>query len=133
MLSNLKTRGPAKLQKGIREYLLCEQCEGSLSKYERYVSLILSGQIHIAPHRNGKLVYLEGVDYKQLRLFGLSVLWRASVSSLKIFEQVKLGPHEEILRRMILNEDPGKPDKYPFMLAPVVHHDEVQTDLIMLK
>ena len=131
VLSNSSVRGPAKLQKGIREHLLCGECEGSLSKYERYMSLILSGRLDVKSSRDGKLVTLEGLDYKQLRLFGLSVLWRASVSSLHMFEQVKLGPHEEIIRQMILTEDPGMSDQYPFMLAPVVRENEVQTDLIM--
>ena len=53
------------------------------------------------------------------------------MSSLQMFEQVNLGPHEEVLRKMILTEDAGRPDKYPFMLAPIVHDEEVQTDLIM--
>jgi hypothetical protein len=131
VLSNVKVRGPAKLQKGIREYLLCGECEAALSKHERYVSVILSGRFAVRSSRNGKLVSLEGLDYKQFRLFGLSVLWRASVSSLQMFEQVKLGPHEEVLRQMLLTEDPGRPNQYPFMLAPIVHGDEVQTDLIM--
>jgi hypothetical protein len=131
VLSNSSVKGPAKLQKGIREHLLCGECEGSLSKYERYMSLILSGRLEVKSSRDGKLVTLEGLDYKQFRLFGLSVLWRASVSSLQMFEQVKLGPHEEIMRKMILAEDPGRSDQYPFMLVPVVHEDEVQTDLIM--
>ncbi len=131
LLSNIETKGPAKLQKGIREYLLCEHCEGVFSKYERYVSLILSGQIQVTHRRDRKLVYLEGVDYKKIRLFGLSILWRAGISSLQMFEQVKLGPHEEKLRCMLLNEDPGDSDKYPFMLSPVVHQGELQTDLIM--
>lgn len=131
ILSNMEVKGPAKPQKGIREYLLCGDCESALSKYERYMSLILSGRLNVKSSRNGKLVTLEGLNYKQFRLFGLSVLWRASVSSLQMFEQVKLGPHEEVLRKMILTADPGRPNQYPFMLAPVVHDDEVQTDLIM--
>ena len=95
------------------------------------MSLILSGKLNVRSSHKGKLVTLEGLDYKQFRLFGLSVLWRASVSSLQMFEQVKLGPHEEVLRQMLLTADPGKPDLYPFMLAPIVHDNEVQTDLIM--
>ena len=131
VLSNMNVSGPAKLQKGIREYLLCGECEGKLSKYERYMSLILSGGLEVKASHNGRLVVLEGLDYKQFRLFGLSVLWRASVSSLKMFQQVRLGPHEDTMRKMILDENPGKPDRYPFMLAPIVHEGIVQTDLIM--
>ncbi len=131
MLSSLKARGPVKLQKGLREYLLCSECETELSKNERYVSLIFSGQLTVSSTRNGKLVFLEGLDYTKFRLFGLSVLWRASVSSLDFFSQVQLGPHEEMFREMIRNGDPGRPDKYPFVLAPVVNDGELQTDLIM--
>lgn len=131
LLTSSPSKGPAKLQKGVREYLLCEGCEITLSKYERYISLLLSGKIKILHRREGKRVYLEGIDYKKMRIFGLSVLWRAGVSSLRMFEQVQLGRHEETIRTMILNEDPGEPTTYPFMLALVVHEEKVQTDLIM--
>ena len=53
VLSNMNVSGPAKLQKGIREYLLCGECEGKLSKYERYMSLILSGGLEVKVSHNG--------------------------------------------------------------------------------
>ena len=47
-----------------------------------------------------------------MKLFQLSILWRASVSKLEIFGDVKLGPHEEYLRNMLINENPGKDYEY---------------------
>lgn len=131
VLTTMKSTKNAKLQKGIREILLCGDCEAKLSVYERYASLIFSGAIYTKTNRNGKLVKLEGLDYEKFKLFALSVLWRAGVSSLPFFSQVKLGPHGEKLRNMILEENPGAPENYPFMMALITHEDEVQTDLIV--
>jgi len=131
VLSTLKTTKNAKLQKGIREKLLCGDCEEKLSVYERYVSLIFSGAIPAQASRNGKLVTLEGLEYDKFKLFALSVLWRAGVSTLPFFEQVSLGPHEEKLREMIRSESAGELGDYPFIMALVTHEDVVQTDLIV--
>ena len=131
VLSSFKATKNAKLQKGIREPLLCEECENKLSKYERYISLVFTGATPIKSTRDGGLIIVEGLDYKKFKLFALSVLWRASVSTLPFFTQVNLGPHEEVIRQMIHNEEPGEIEAYPFMLSPVVFENEVQTDLII--
>ncbi len=131
ILATMKSTKNAHLQKGIREKLLCDDCEAKLSVYERYVSLIFSGAIATTTTRNGKQVILEGLDYEKFKLFALSVLWRAGISSLPFFKQVSLGPHEEKLRTMILQDNPGEQEEYPFMLALVTHEDVVQTDLIV--
>lgn len=118
-------------QKGVRENLLCDNCEQKLSKYERYASLILNGGIPIIFSLNGNRIDAEGLDYRKFKLFALSILWRASVSKLDIFSQVLLGPHEELLRKLILNENPGKEHEYPFVLCPIICEGLVQEDLIV--
>jgi hypothetical protein len=40
-------------------------------------------------------VVIRGLDYSTFKLFHLSVLWRASVSSGPDFASVRLGVHEE--------------------------------------
>ncbi len=118
-------------QKGLREYLLCGDCEATLSKYERYISLNFVNQLENS-NLNDELLLMEGLDYKQFRLFAVSILWRASVSSLYMFKYVQLGSkHEEILRQMIFNAEPGKPDQYSFTLSLVKNGDKVGTDRIM--
>lgn len=106
-----------KPQKGTREYLLCDSCETKLSQHERYVQRLLSGKLNIQSVVYDHWVTLSGLDYEAVRLFGLSVLWRASVSSRPGFHRVLLGPHEEPIRRMIHAGDPGQPDQYPFFLT----------------
>ena len=131
VLSNLPAKKNAKEQKGLREPLLCKDCETHISRYERYASLVFLGRAKVTSKREGKLVHLAGLKYACFKLFALSVLWRAGVSSLKVFEQVSLGPHEMQLRRMLQDDDPGPSAVYPFMMCPVVHENEVQTDFIM--
>ncbi len=118
-------------QKGVREFLLCGECEQKLSKYERYASLVLNGGLELTVRREGRLIHLEGIDYNIFKLFALSILWRASVSSLDVFDQVTLGPHEETLRKMVFNGESGKEYEYPFILSPIIHEGEVQEALIV--
>lgn len=125
---NKKNKMP---QKGIRERLLCFECEQHLSKYERYASLVLNGGYSLTVRNEGRLIHLGNVQYSKFKLFALSILWRAGVSSLDVFNQVKLGPHEEKLRLMVLNDDPGAEYKYPFILSPIIHENEVQEALIV--
>lgn len=118
-------------QKGLREPLLCADCEQKLSAWERYASLALKGGVELTYRREGNIVFIGGLDYKSFRLFQLSVLWRSSVSSLKFFEKVKLGPHEEVIRQLLLTEDPGPSKKYGCLMFGVRHRDAAFTQLIM--
>jgi hypothetical protein len=118
-------------QKGLREKLLCKDCEERLSEHERYVSLVFSGGIQVSSERNGNLVKIRGLNYGHFKLFGLSVLWRAGVSKLQFFEKVTLGLHEEPLRKLVYANDPGKPDEYGFFLAPIVANNRDIKDLMV--
>ena len=57
-------------------------------------------------------------DYAKLKLFFLSVLWRSGASSQPFFKSVDLGPHNmEIIRKAILESNPGDSDFYATVLA----------------
>lgn len=107
-------------QKGRREYLLCTDCEDLLNqRYERYARQVLYDKrhYHSQPTPEGEL--LTNLDYARFKLFQLSILWRASVSSLPDFSNVQLGLHEERIRQMLLAGDPGTLHEYGcLMLNP---------------
>jgi hypothetical protein len=94
------------LQKGIREYLLCSKCEEKLSNYEKYAADLLFQKSDCFRKYNDAIVFKE-INYKLFKLFQLSIIWRASVCNMREFESVRLGPHEDRIRLMILNENPG--------------------------
>ena len=118
-------------QKGIRERLLCDECEQLFSKYERYASLLLNGGYELLVLPEPPVVHFKNIDYRKFKIFALSILWRAGVSTNKAYSQVELGKHEERLRLLLLSESPGRQDEYPFVLMPVMHEGDVLESLIV--
>lgn len=121
---------PAKLglvQKEPREPLLCSDCEGFLN--DHYEKPALRPWLQIAGFGEGAPLQefrgasggrpfwvFRGLDYKSLKLFLLSILWRAHASSLPEYMGVNLGPHGERIRQMLRGEGPGRQLEYPVML-----------------
>lgn len=119
------------LQKGIREPLLCLDCETMLSKNEQYVSEVFNGIREVNLINNDGVVKAEGLDYIKFKLLALSVLWRAGVSSNPSFSAVSLGVHEPKLREMIRSNNPGLVEEYPFVICPIIHEKELLSALIL--
>lgn len=106
-------RSVKKGQGGIREYLLCSKCEGKRSLWERYADSFLNEREpllwkKILPN----LFEVSGINYSKLKLFALSTLWLISISNLREFERITLGPHAEKIKEMLVDEDPGPTEKY---------------------
>jgi hypothetical protein len=67
--------------KGYREWLLCRSCEDSFSRWEDHGARVLGNalpQLRVATP--GEIVRVAA-DYEKLKLFQLSLLWRATVAS----------------------------------------------------
>ena len=116
---------------GMIERLLCHDCEQRFSGLEDYakrffyggskpvrLQLPLSQEIFIA-------------DYNKMKLFQLSLLWRASEAKGELFTGVKLSSQDsERLRQMLLNNDPGKAHEYFCGMARLVVSPEMQANLV---
>lgn len=109
-------------QTGYREWLLCENCELRFSVYERYASEhFFRAKLTVPTSESDRLVRISGLNYAPLKLYLLSVLWRASVAEGRFFRCVDLGDrHEERLRQMLDAEDPGKADEYGCLITPLL-------------
>jgi hypothetical protein len=102
------------LKKGRRERLLCEECEQRIAEYESYFAATWFGPTGLpASVPKGVDVTPLPVDYRKFKLFHLSVIWRSSVSALPEFRDVRLGPHEERMRSMLLAGDASSDTTYP--------------------
>lgn len=100
-------------QKGMREYLLCDDCEQKISVWEGYArSVFVQPVTPLEVQREGSMLRVGGLDYAKLKLFELSILWRAGVSTLPFFKKCQLGPYAETLRCQLDASDPGHPDRY---------------------
>lgn len=108
------------IQKGIREYLLCQECETKISRHEGYAAKLIERIPNFLRDPSGKFLFSENVDYVQFKLFQLSILWRASISRSFAFAQVNLGPHEETIRCMLNEENPGKSTDYGCVMMTIL-------------
>jgi hypothetical protein len=105
-------------EKGLREYLLCKDCEGQLARYEAYAARILrSAGNHRT--RNSRIIEIPSFDYRNFKLFGISLIWRCHISQLHMFRAVRLGLHAETIRNMLAGEDAGDPLEFPFALIKI--------------
>lgn len=107
------------LQKGLRERLLCGDCEKRFSRWETYAANVLYNRNRARCEKVDDTIVVEGLDYAQFKLFLLSLIWRAGISSLRVFEQTKLGPHEQRLRDMLFAADPGPVHRYGCLVFAV--------------
>jgi len=100
-------------QKGIREYLLCGDCEVQLSKYENYAAETIYAKnlgnkatikkANETPDQQYFTYEYEGFSYSDFKLFLLSLLWRVIVSKSfntpevdeKIVEELRLAVHNQ--------------------------------------
>ena len=119
------------LQKGLRERLLCRQCEQKLSPHEKYVREMLFGGARTACTNYRDRIELAELSYLSVRLCFLSVLWRMGIASHQAWRGVRLGPHEDRLRSMIHAEDPGSPTEYGFFCVIPLFDGEHLPDFLL--
>lgn len=108
------SKGWAKVQKGLRELLFCDDCEQLFN--DQYEKPFVTDWLENSPLAK-KLIpeqkyLIKMPSYEHFRLFHLSILFRASVSSSPTYNEVTLGPHEDTIRKMLLNNDPGENWQY---------------------
>lgn len=95
---------PKKVNSDPKEKLLCRSCEQFLSdNYEKYGTRLFKSSRGVKKARN----YIEFNDFKytEYYLFLISILWRASITSLEEFSRVKLqDKFETVLASCIKNQ-----------------------------
>lgn len=100
------------VQKGLSERMLCDRCERFFSKFEKYAAEVMSGRSSATLRQSRDRIWVSGLDYGRFKLFLLSILWRASVSNLEFFKLVSLGPHEDKIKSMLIEERPRRSEEY---------------------
>jgi hypothetical protein len=121
LVTSVEGRYTQKVPKGVYDdSIVCEDCERRFSSWDDYgdeIFLKSWGKFEKIMHGDEEIGYgLPEYDYPRLKMFFLSVLWRASVSNHVMFANVDLGPRELILRESIWNSDPGDVDHFGVVL-----------------
>ena len=96
--------------------ILCRECDNKLGRYD-------SAVVDFCKRDNFKTYsvkgasFLPGVDKKKLKLFAMSYIWRASITTLSEYSTVNLGDkHEARIASMLCNDDAGSLDDYSVII-----------------
>ncbi|MDP2884832.1 MAG: hypothetical protein Q8P51_07420 [Ignavibacteria bacterium] len=121
--------------------ILCQTCDNAvIGKYETYGSRALYADESESPNdptfEHGTtetgipVTRVTNLDYQAFKLFLLSILWKASISGRPFFADVRLGPYEEQIRRMILDGNPGRAQDFPVLLLSWLADDSMPHDFV---
>ena len=122
-------------QAGLHEYMLCPTCESDLGEnYDKYaIDILRDGRAGASVQTNNDSFVLQGVDATRLRLFVLSVFWRAHHAKLPPLENVNIGHKaEEDIRSMHNTGSPPPRNSYSvFGLALIdQENNEIRRDFM---
>ncbi len=118
----LRPERQRKIQKGLREPLLCRSCEQFLNdKYEKWFKeMWLDDPRPLQPLEVRDRAILKIVDPARFKLFHLSVLLRADLAKKGQWSEVDVGPkHRTRLKEMVLGQDPGESHEFPVVCVPI--------------
>lgn len=108
---------PKKSPHGIYDRFLCAACEKIFQSWEDYALEIFKKAYEFSLPTVRTHIELNGYDYHKLKLFFISVLWRADASDHYMYRQVDVGlKHRESLRRMLLDKKSGDWQEYAVYL-----------------
>ena len=91
---------------------LCDACESRFKTLDEYGRAVIFSSPHdtnfgMRTEKANHGMNILNVDYARLKLFQLSVLWRATVCDRDFFSEIDIGGYEETIRDMLIAEDPG--------------------------
>lgn len=122
--------------------ILCKECDNELiGGLESYGRKILYGGLSIHeeidcknfmnPYDGFQYMVCENVDYTKFKLFLLSILWRACITSRDLFKEAEINETDkERIRLMLINKDAGRINEYPIISLSYLNDETMPTDLI---
>ncbi len=116
--SNGKNR-PKRIRIGYYDdKILCIECDKKLGKYDEYgIKTFLRKDVISFPDSD-EAYLIKNVNYSKLKIFLMSLLYRASITSMQEFSLINLGEYyEEKLRNMIITDDPCEFNDFPFFIS----------------
>jgi hypothetical protein len=126
MLTNTAGEYPKKMPIGVYDKnILCDECEKIFGVWDEYAQQLLTDEsLHGEPILYGTQCIgwrVTEYDYTRLKLFFISLLWRASVSKQDFYRKVNLGSFEEKAKELIVQKNPGTSEEFGVTLAKFDH------------
>ena|ERR1700722_17952944 len=109
------------------ENLICGECERRFQDYDDYAAEFFLDSLRndASPLFGGLAFEIGHVDFDLLKLFAISLAWRASATEIAFFSRIDLGPYEAAARERILVDDPGPDSDFQILLTRWVTKPEL--------
>lgn len=111
--------------------LVCKQCEASFSPWDTYAFELLKRSNSWKPMQasNGALgAWMhDDINYELLKLFLLSVVWRAHASNRPSVRSFSVGVHAGLLKRLVKKKIAGPAEQFPVFLYRYDVQDPLST------
>lgn len=140
VFQNLKAGTDKFYQTGFYDkYIFCQNCDNViLGSLERYAASVFyypgsSGSLRITEHRERTeltVMNVQDIDYKKFKLFVLSLLWKAHISSNPFFREVEISGIEPQLRSMLHNHDLFEDSDYQICIVRIDRPNGQAIDII---
>lgn len=124
--SNIEGHHNKRIRKGVYDKnILCDSCEKLFSPYDTYAKEFFLGN-----RQSWKTVtnYAQTIghvttafNYTKLKLFFISLIYRASLSSHNFFKRIDLGELQDHAKEMIVSGNPGTPDEFSIIISEFDH------------
>ncbi|PIE50556.1 MAG: hypothetical protein CSA38_02865 [Flavobacteriales bacterium] len=144
-VKNFKKHKKKKVQ--IEDYdsnILCADCDNRiLGQYEKYAKVLLYGEKfetkinpkctnYKNPNDGTEYSICIDFDYKNIKNFLLSILWRASITNRPFFEEINLGDkHNERLRKILYENIETDEEEYPILITSFIRTKNKFDELIL--
>ena len=123
--------------------ILCKECDNELiGDLETYGRKVLYGQptkledptkkVIKNPIDGAEYTIYEKVDYHKFKLFLLSILWRACITTRKVFKEADISEQDkENIRLMLISGNSGEIKEYPIVFMTYLNDSKLPKDLII--
>ncbi len=105
--------------------IVCGKCEAIWQEWDNYAQQLLVEEPFnwkVQFRNKQKICYIvENYEYDTLKLFFISLAWRASVSSRSFFRRIHLGEFEDIAKQHIINNEPGDSEEFSVVVSKFDH------------
>ena len=110
----------------LKEYMLCQRCENQFSQYERVARQFLA-DLNRLPLRSEMQAFSQlSLDYRNIKLFFLSLIWRCAVCEDPVTGKVELGVRLAHLTDLLQVGDPGTENEFPILLSLLAESQEAK-------
>lgn len=127
-----KGKKPEKSYIGIYDQnILSDKAEKLTEKWDNYAKKFFTEKYPIQKITDGirteSFYKIKSLDYEKLKLFCISVLWKASITKRSEYKLISLGKkYEECARKMILKNNTGDEEDFSIIMSKFTSYKEVK-------